>query len=101
VYRTFFPEWSPDLRKKLFVRPPDVILFTSGSSIEGLAHILSEEELKTLTSRAKIVSIGPSTSAKIRSYGLDVFIESKVHTIPAIIEELLNHFQAGPDRRPE
>jgi uroporphyrinogen III methyltransferase/synthase len=101
VYRTFFPWWPEEMKKSLLERPPEVILFTSGSSAEGLADILTADELKDLTKGVRVVSIGPSTSKIIRSYGMNVDIESGIHTIPAILDELLKYYEARSNRRPQ
>jgi len=101
VYRTVFPGWTVEMKRRLFARPPDVIIFTSASTADGLTDILTPDELKELTGRSRIVSIGPSTSEKIRSYGMKVDIEARIHTIPGIIQELLDYYEARPDRRPQ
>jgi uroporphyrinogen III methyltransferase/synthase len=99
VYHTFTPAWSEETKDKLFASLPDVIIFTSGSTADGLVEVLSRSELKKLTAGATIVSIGPSTTNTIKSHGLEVDIEAKKHTIPTIVEELLAHHKARPIRR--
>lgn len=89
VYQTFFPEWTDVAREKILANPPDVILFTSGSTADGLASILPGNDLKTVTEGAFIVSIGPSTSEKIKFHGLKVALEAKTHSIPSMIDELV------------
>ena len=98
TYRTFFVEWSNDAREKLFAFPPDVIIFTSGSTADGLAKNLDNDELKKLTDMAMIETIGPSTSEIVRSHGMTVGLEAKVHSIPAMIEELLVYYHAKPNK---
>ena len=80
---------SPEAKKKLFAHPPDVILFTSGFAVKGLAENLEKEDMKRLADEATVMSIGPVTSGTIRSYGVEVGIESKKQTIADIINELL------------
>lgn len=101
VYLTFTATWPEDAKKKLFDRPPHFIVFTSSSTVKGLAEILSAEEMQKLTDPARIISIGPSTSDTIRSFGMEVEREARVHTIPAIIDELTAYCdEQGSGRKP-
>nr|CAJ31176.1 uroporphyrinogen III synthase/methyltransferase [uncultured sulfate-reducing bacterium] len=96
VYRTFPTKWRSAVKEKLFAYPPDVILFTSGTAVDGLAANLSARELKELSSGAAVVSIGPATSRTIRTHGITVELESKVHTMPSLLEELVAHHRTTP-----
>jgi uroporphyrinogen III methyltransferase/synthase len=96
VHRTFPAKWPPEAREKLFAHPPHVVMFTSGSAVEGLVENLEESELKRLTAGATVVSIGPSASKVIRSYGMVVGLESKKHTLLSLVDELIIHHQANP-----
>jgi len=99
VHRTFHIKWPVATKEKLSAYPPDVIIFTSGSAVDGLADNLDRNELEELGKGATIVSVGPATSRVIRSHGMDVTMESKEHTIPAIIEELLSRHRSNPLKR--
>jgi len=96
VYRTFPLQWLAAVKNKLFACPPDVILFTSGAAVDGLARNLDADQMKALSSGATIVSIGPSASRSIRAHGLDVDLEARVHTVPSMVEELVARHRASP-----
>jgi uroporphyrinogen III methyltransferase/synthase len=96
VYRVFHTRWLAAMKDKLFAYPPDVILFTSGPGVDGLVENLDEPQLEYLTASALLVSIGPSTSKVIRKHGMRVGLESKVSTLPSVIEELITHFKTHP-----
>lgn len=89
VYRTFTPKWTEETKQKLFAYPPDVIMLTSGSTMEGLAENLSKQDLGALCDGAVVQSIGPSTSEVIRSHGIAVVLEASVHSIPSMIQDLV------------
>jgi len=89
VYRTFTPQWSPEVREKITSYPPDVIMFTSGSTVDGFVANFDEPTRRTLAENALIASIGPSTSEIIRSHGMTAGLEAKVHSIPAMIDDLV------------
>ncbi|MCD6249124.1 MAG: uroporphyrinogen-III C-methyltransferase [candidate division Zixibacteria bacterium] len=96
TYDTFFADWSDEAKEKLLAYPPDVILFTSGSTAEGFAAHLSGESLKQVTEHAFVVSIGPSTSKTIKFHGMSVDLEAQTHSIPAMIDELVACHQKNP-----
>jgi uroporphyrinogen III methyltransferase/synthase len=100
VYRTTTAQWSDHMKAKLFEYPPDVIMLTSGSTVDGLIANLSADELKQLTAETFVVSIGPMTSDVIRGYGLTVSLEPRSYSIPAMIDELVAYHQTKPIRRP-
>ncbi len=94
VYRTIHTKWPSEAKEELFMYPPDVIIFTSGSAVDGFAANLDERELERLATGATVVSIGPSTSKNIRSHGMMVGLESKKRTTQSIVDELLAHHRA-------
>jgi uroporphyrinogen III methyltransferase/synthase len=96
VHRTFYTEWPPEAREKLFAHPPDVILFTSGSAVRGLAENLEENDLLRLAAGATVASIGPAASKVIRSYGIEVGLESKGNTLPSLVDELVDRHEKDP-----
>ncbi len=99
VYETHFTKWPGDLKAKLLEIPPDVVIFTSGTTVDGLFANLSREEIDRVIKSALLVSIGPSTSEVIRSYGLEVGLEAGRHTIPDVIRELEAYAETHSLRR--
>ncbi len=93
VYETKLYKWPADFKEKLFEYPPDAIMFTSGSTVDGLFENLSEEEVSRLVSKASLFSMGPSTSKKLHDHGLEVAAEADPHTIPALIDAIVGHFE--------
>ncbi|UCC43172.1 MAG: uroporphyrinogen-III C-methyltransferase [Candidatus Zixiibacteriota bacterium] len=94
VYKTLKVAWTAVAKEKLFKHPPHVIMFTSGSSADGFAANLSDDERERVAAEAVILSIGPITSKIIESHGLKVSLEAGKHNIPAMIEELLEYSQS-------
>ncbi|MBN1213597.1 MAG: uroporphyrinogen-III C-methyltransferase [candidate division Zixibacteria bacterium] len=100
VYETADAVWLEGLKEKLVAYPPDVVVFTSGSTVKSLCRILSEDtDCKKLIEKCKKVSIGPSTSQVIRSYGMEVTLEAVTHTVDGIIDELLKYYEKNPFTR--
>lgn len=94
VYKTFYPKWPDGFTPRLFEYPPDAIVFTSGSTVKGLFNNLSEDEIRTLTEKAAVFSIGPATSKVLRKYKLDITVEAKPHNLNALTEQLIEYFQS-------
>nr|MBN2276404.1 uroporphyrinogen-III C-methyltransferase [candidate division Zixibacteria bacterium] len=92
TYRTFYPGWPEGFKEKLIEYPPDIITFTSGSTVEGLCRLLDPDELDELLKGKVVVSIGPSTSDVIRSHGIEVTLEAVEHSVPGIIREILQYY---------
>lgn len=96
AYRTFRTKWHAAAKEKLFAYPPDVILFTSGAAVDGLAENLDESQRQELCAGATVASIGPSTSKVIRSHGMEVGLESKTHAVSSILEDIVTRHRARP-----
>lgn len=71
---------NPDLR-------PNVITFTSSSTVRNFVALLGKSSAKTLDG-IKLASIGPVTSATLRELKLPVNIEAREYTIPGLIEAI-------------
>lgn len=92
VYKTGYNLWPEGLKEKLLEYPPDAVMFTSGSTVEGLFENLDESELEKLLGPAAIFSIGPSTTAKLRAHGLTVARECDIHNIDELVGSILDYF---------
>lgn len=63
--------------------PPDIITFTSGSTVEHFLNLKLPLPEKTL-----IASIGPVTSQTLEKHGLRVDIEASEHNIPGLVQAI-------------
>jgi len=92
TYTVSIPRWPDGIKEKLLDRPPQAIIFTSSSTVDGLFEILSDAEIKSISGNAKIFSIGPSTAQRLRQRGLPVDRQCESFSIEALIDELLAEF---------
>jgi uroporphyrinogen III methyltransferase/synthase len=67
----------------------DVATFASSSSVRNLGGLLGSDFLRLRES--VVACIGPVTAATARDLGLTVHIEPQTHTIPALVEALVEH----------
>ena len=67
------------------------ITFTSRSTVENFHARFPLPDLLTKFPRLKTASIGPETSKALHSLHVEPVVEAKVHTIPGIVQSLLDH----------
>jgi len=99
VYQTSKTIWPDHLKTKLLEFPPDVITFTSGSTVEGLVENLTSDELVVITEKALCASIGPMTSETMRRYDLIPTVEASVHSVPGLVDAMIEYFAHNPLKR--
>lgn len=73
----------------------DVITFTSASTAEHFAALNIPVPEGTL-----LASIGPVTSAAMRSLGMNVDIEAAEHNIPGLVAAIRSHFENADTTQP-
>lgn len=65
----------------------DAVAFTSGSTVDGLVAAVGVDGLPPI-----VASIGPATSARAGERNVAVSVEAEVHTIPGVVDALVDHF---------
>ncbi len=69
----------------------DYITFTASSTVRAFAGLLGEADRERLAAAGpRVVSIGPVTSATAREEGLRVNAEAAEHSIPGLVDALLD-----------
>src|SRR5829696_22404 len=72
----------------------DYVTFTASSTVDSLLDALAAADTPFPTG-ARVVSIGPVTSATARARGLDVAVEAERHDIDGLVDALLADAGAG------
>ena len=67
-------------------RSPDLVCFTSSSTVRNFVQLLRGQEVPRHT---KFASIGPVTSSTLRELGLPVHMEAREYTIPGLIQAIV------------
>lgn len=70
----------------------DCIAFTSGSTVKNLAQLFDTQDLSAALSGITIACLGDITSQAAATFGLNVEIQPKQTTIPALALAIANHF---------
>jgi uroporphyrinogen III methyltransferase/synthase len=83
LYKTVPVPPDPDLVK--IAGAADYVTFTSASTVNNLLDALGDD----FPQDARVISIGPITSAAVRERGLEVAVEAAEHNPAGLIEALV------------
>lgn len=91
AYRTIIPpDLTLDRLTSIFAGGVDLITFTSPSTVRNLARVLGFNKLEEFLSTVKVACIGPVTVEATKELGINVDIVSKIHTIDALVEAIVD-----------
>ena len=85
AYRTERASPSPEVIDA--ARAADAVTFTSSSTVTGYLDVAGREAVPPV-----VACIGPVTAATAREAGLPVAIESSIHTVNGLVDELVAWF---------
>ncbi len=90
AYRTLVPaDAAPRARELLASGSIHVATFTSSSTVRNLVGLLEGDV--SLLKGVQVVSIGPVTSRTAGELGLRVDVEAREHTVPGVVQALVDH----------
>ena len=88
IYQTVLPKTSASRVVELFGRSFDLVTVTSASCVEHLHRALQEAGRASLFRRLRFASIGPVTSAAVRTHGGRVAVQASVSTIEGLLDAM-------------
>ncbi|MEE8592186.1 MAG: uroporphyrinogen-III C-methyltransferase [Spirochaetia bacterium] len=94
IYRNLIPKYSEEEVDSIFNEEPDLVTFTSSSTVTNLAEILRSCGRERYLRQIRGACIGPVTTRSARDQGIQVLVESSPHTISALIRAIKHYFQA-------
>ena len=92
AYETVRPRLAPGELERLLTPRPDMITFTSSSTVSNFAKLLEDGKLRDWVRGAAIASIGPITSATARELGFEVAVEAAEFTIAGLVAAIVRFF---------
>lgn len=94
AYQTILPEGAQAklLQVLKSKQRPDLITFTSSSTVENMMKMAVGTEIPSLLAGIKFAAIGPVTAATLREYGLPVHIEAEEYTMAGLVRAIEKHF---------
>jgi uroporphyrinogen III methyltransferase/synthase len=93
-YRTLKADLGKATVAQLRETTPDLIVFTSSSTIKNLMTILGQDFGKSLLLNTLVAVIGPITAQTAESFGKMADIIPKESTVASLIEAIRHRFQA-------
>jgi len=82
-------------RARLLSEGADMVTFTSSSTVANFCELIDVAALPEKFPKMRFVSIGPQTTQAAVAKGLPVAVEAKVHTIPGLVEAILQLFRSA------
>jgi len=94
VYDTVVPQGSRSKLTQLFKsQPPDLITFTSSSTVSNFASLAEKVED---VQRFRCAVIGPITAATAREHGLKIVVQAEKSSVPDLVRAIEKYFQQLP-----
>lgn len=93
LYNTIEAEYSKETVEPVFDKFPDIVTFTSSSTVVNFVSILKKHKLNNHIEKMTGASIGPVTSRTAEDLGINVKIHAEPHTIPGLVNSILNYFK--------
>lgn len=93
VYENNLPEYGRAELDEIFGETPDLVTFTSSSTVSNLVDILKSHECTKYMKTLRGASIGPVTSETAVEKGITLALEAKTHTIQCLFEEILQYME--------
>jgi len=96
AYETVIPQSSRRLLRGALTdgkKHPDVVTFTSSSTVKNFAELLgvrNKRKLRSVLRGVQMASIGPVTSETLREFGLEADIAAREFTIPGLVAAIVD-----------
>lgn len=95
VYRAVVPESTrSEIGRAFSSAPPDIVTFTSSSTVRNFVQLATPELLRQILDRARVAVIGAITAETAEQLGLRVAICAQRFTIPDLVEAIVR-FEIG------
>jgi len=85
VYQNKKPQYTENNVESLFSSSPNLVTFTSSSTVKNLVEIFAGMGKRELVHSIRGASIGPMTSDAARELGVPVVLEAETHTIEGLV----------------
>lgn len=91
IYENRLPEYDSRIIDSVFGENPDLVTFTSSSTVNNLADILESCGKGHYLKSIKGASIGPITSETAAERGIKLAFEAETHTISCLVDGILEN----------
>jgi uroporphyrinogen III methyltransferase/synthase len=95
-YENILPEIDRDQVQAVLRSPPDLLVFTSSSTVRNFITILGSEGAREVLRHSAVAALGPITARTLADYGKEAEIRPDENTIPSLLDAIDRYFQASP-----
>ena len=95
-YQMSREEIDLDILRRLNEKRPDLIVFTSASTVKNMIEILGQDFGLTLLHEATVAAIGPVTGNATESYGKHANIVPRESTVRSLLDAIAEYFAGQP-----
>lgn len=95
IYENRLPQYSGEKIDEIFQNTPDLVTFTSSSTVSHLVEIFESLDRMEYIKIIKGASIGPITSETIAESGIELALEAEEHTINCLVDKILKFYSTG------
>jgi uroporphyrinogen III methyltransferase/synthase len=92
-YRTVSAEIDPGTLEKLQKNGPDLIVFTSSSTIRSFINILGNKPGEQMLRRSTVAVLGPVTKSTAESFGKRAEIVPGENSVPALLAAIRDYYR--------
>jgi uroporphyrinogen III methyltransferase/synthase len=93
-YRTVRGEIDPNAVQRLRERSPDLLVFTSSSTIRNLINILGPERGRSVLQESTVAVLGPVVGNTAQSFGKRPEIVPSENTVPALLKAIREYYSS-------
>lgn len=94
-YQTVRAEKDPDAMQKLQENRPDLLVFTSSSTINNLMDILGTDSGRKMLMESTVAVIGPITASTAEGFGKPPDIMPRENTISSLLEAIREYYRSS------
>jgi len=91
-YQTVKAELNEETIRRLTAEIPDMIVFTSASTVKNMVEILGHTAGKNMLQKSTVAAIGPITADTVASYGKHAEIIPRESTIASLLQSIKEHY---------
>jgi uroporphyrinogen III methyltransferase/synthase len=92
-YQTVRAEIDPNSVRTLRRKNPDLIVFTSSSTVINLMDVLGRQDGRRILSESVVAVLGPITAGTVASFGKLAEIVPKENTVASLIEAICDYYR--------
>jgi uroporphyrinogen III methyltransferase / synthase len=91
-YENILPDLDEDCVPALLHRRPDLLVFTSSSTVDNFVSLLGKERAASMWTDATVAVLGPITARTLTSYGKHAEIVPHESTIVSLLEAIRRYY---------